>query len=179
MARLTAANALTAGRLLCAPILALCIADQRWPLAAGLFALAAVSDALDGPLARRYQQASSWGGLFDHATDAVFVTLGLAAFAWLGQITPLLPVLIAASFAQYALDSGAPKGRALRASWLGRCNGIAYYVLLGFLIGQPALSLPLIPAPVLSLIAWLLVVTSLASMADRFIASRRAGSDAD
>ena len=42
----------------------------------------------------------------------------------------VLPGLVAAAFVQYTLDSRALAGQRLRASALGRWNGIAYFVLL-------------------------------------------------
>ncbi len=42
---------------------------------------------------------------FDHVTDFIFVTSGLAGLAIAGNISPLLPVLIAVAFSQYVLDS--------------------------------------------------------------------------
>ena len=118
-----------------------------WPIgsvkgaAAVLFVLAVATDFADGALARRRGVTSRLGGLFDHATDALFVTLGLSALAARGELTPILPLLVALAFTQYALDSRVVEGRALRASPLGRWNGIAYYVLLGIPVVRDALGL--------------------------------------
>ena len=118
-------------RLLAAPLLAAAILQQEFVLASSLLALAVVTDLLDGRVARRYGEVSPLGGLLDHATDATFVSIGLAALAWQGVVPGPLPVLVAAAFIQYTLDSRALQGSALRASALGRANGIAYFVILG------------------------------------------------
>ncbi len=134
---LTRANALSAVRLAVAPALAAAIASQHRLTAAALLALAIATDFADGAVARRYGEASPLGGLVDHATDAALVVLGLAALATRGEAPRLLAPLVAAAFAQYVLDSRTLVGRPLRASRLGRWNGIAYYVLVSVPVVRP------------------------------------------
>jgi cardiolipin synthase len=164
---LTWANGVTAVRALLAAPSAILVLDQRWTAAALLFSLAVLSDLLDGALARRLRQATPLGALADHATDAFYVTLVLAALAQLGHVNWLLPLLVAAAFVQYAADSDALRGRALRASWLGRSNGIAYFALAAVAIYGHALALPWPDRLSLDALAWLLVASTLVSMADR------------
>lgn len=171
---LTWANALTAGRALLALPCAWLVAGRHWPFAALLLSLAILSDLLDGVLARRLGQSSSLGALLDHATDAAFVALLLAALSRLGYVPWLLPVLVAASFLQYVLDSRAHQGRPLRSSWLGRSNGIGYFVLAVMAVYRNALDLLWPPDALLEALAWLLVLSTLASMLDRFRAWRTA-----
>ena len=163
----TRANALTAIRLVAAPAMfaAIC-AGEAW-IATALFALAVATDFADGWIARRYGEESALGGLVDHAVDAVFVTSGCAALASLGVLPALLPALIAVAFVQYAVDSRAGIARSLRASWLGRWNGIAYYVLLGVPVVRDALGLGWPADPVIRGVGWALVLSTLLSMADR------------
>ena len=164
---LTRANALTFFRLFAAPLLVLAIrAEAVWVAVAVLF-LAIASDFADGFVARRYGEVSGLGRLFDHATDAIFVTAGTAALAYQGILPALLPTLIAASFLQYALDSGVSESRGPRPSALGRGNGIAYYGIIAVPIVRDALNLGW-PGPmgVLAL-GWVLVGSTLVSMASR------------
>ncbi len=139
-----------------------------WLWAAVLFTIAVVTDVYDGKLARRLQQTSPLGGLFDHATDALFVTLGCWALAHISLINSILPWLIPAAFVQYMLDSKALSGVALRMSAIGRSNGVAYYVLLGTGIGAELLGWTWLRWPI-AVFGWVLVVTTLASMLDRAI----------
>jgi len=156
-----------------APLLALAIWEGRAGLAHALFWLAVGTDLLDGRVARRYGEATPFGGLLDHATDATFVSAGLLAVAWSGEISIWLPVLVVASFVQYTLDSRALVGRPLRASMLGRWNGIAYFVLLGIPVIRDGLGLGWPPASWVAAIGWALVLTTLVSMTDRILAFRR------
>lgn len=162
----TWANLLTALRLASIGPCAYGAWTENWWLAAFCFTLAAISDFFDGWLARKYQQASSFGGLFDHATDAAFVTLVLAALS--GPAVPwILPVLIPLAFGQYLLDSRALGGHKLRTSWLGRNNGIAYFVLAGIPIIRNAFGLSWPNDFSVGLFGWLLVATTGISMIDR------------
>jgi len=166
----TRANALSLLRLAVAPALAAAIVAGRAELATALFALAVATDFADGAVARRYGEASPLGGLIDHAIDATFCVLGLAAHAAAGVVPWALPLLVAAAFAQYVVDSRSLAGRALRASRLGRWNGIAYYVAVAVPIVRDTLGWSW-PGP--SLVWWLaagLVATTLVSMGDRALA---------
>ncbi len=84
---MTAATALTIARLAMAPIFCafLLREDARslvW--AAGLFALAALTDKVDGWLARRTGTVTTVGRALDPLADKLLVALGLLAFVKLG-----------------------------------------------------------------------------------------------
>lgn len=169
MNKLTLPNLLSALR----PVLALPSAwftwQQQWIVAATILIVAVATDFLDGWLARRTDQVSDFGGLLDHASDAVFVTATLAGLAGLGLVPMALPFLVAIAFIQYVLDSNALAGRPLRASRLGRYNGIAYFVLAGFPILQSALQIILVPMGWFYWIGWLLIASTIVSISDRLM----------
>jgi phosphatidylglycerophosphate synthase len=168
----TRANALTLLRLALAPGLVAAILGDAAGIGVAIFALAVATDVADGRVARGRAEASPFGGALDHAVDAVFVTAGAAALAAQGALPALLPALVAAAFLQYALDSRTREG-ALRASRLGRWNGIAYYAIVAVPLVRDALGLGW-PAPrLVRLLGWLLVASTAASMADRFRLARR------
>ncbi len=167
MQLITWANLLTIGRLLAILPCTWAILSDQWPIAAVLFTLAVISDFLDGPLARRYGQASAFGGLLDHATDALFVSTCLAALAWTGYVNAWLPGFVVLAFSQYMLDSKALAGQILRTNWLGRNNGIGYYVLVGIPVVRNALELSWPSDRVIELLAWLLLATTAISMLER------------
>ena len=138
---------------------------DRGPLAVYL-AVALATDYFDGVVARRYGTASAGGQLFDHATDCFFVTTCLTGAALGGHVPLLLPVLIAVAFLQYAIDSYLlHRERQLRMSALGRWNGVLYFVPVGGVI-LADLGLAWL-APLMPAVAWLLVASTLASIADR------------
>ena len=131
------ANLLTAIRLLLVIPVALAIANAQlmtsWLLLA-LLLIAIASDYFDGKLARALHIASARGMLFDHGTDFVFVTTALFALSTIDLAPLLLPLLIVVAFAQYVLDSYFLfKQKQLRMSFLGRWNGVLYFVPIVFL----------------------------------------------
>jgi len=163
----TPANALTGIRLAAAPALAVAIGHDAAATAAALFTLAVATDLADGPLARRRGEVSPLGGLLDHASDALLCTCGLAALAARGVLTPLLPLLVALAFLQYTWDSRVVRGHSLRASPLGRWNGVAYYVMVGIPVVRDALGVAWPGAGLVAALAWALVASTLVSMAQR------------
>ena len=175
---LTWANGLTASRLLAAPLLAVAILREAQGMALLIFVAAVLTDLLDGLVARRFGQASSLGGVLDHATDAAFVTAGTGALGCAGEVPQILPWLIAAAFLQYVLDSRVAVGGSLRPSLLGRWNGVAYFVLLGIPVVRDGLGLNWPGAPVVNALGWALVATTLLSMAQRLRAGLRPDSHA-
>ena len=160
------ANLLTFLRLLLAPILVWLILSTHWWTAALVLFVAIISDIFDGKIARKMSQATAFGGLFDHATDAIFVSSAAWALAQLGFINGFLWILILLAFAQYTLDSKALSGQSLRSSKLGRYNGIAYFVLICVGVGLQCLTLQILN-PILHWAALALIATSLVSMGDR------------
>lgn len=145
-----------------------------------MLAVAIASDYLDGPVARRTGTASLRGMLFDHTTDCLFVTGGLTGAALAGTITPILPALIPFAFGQYVIDSYVwSRRRQLRVSFLGRWNGIFYFVPI-VLITMARLPVPPRFASFLDhsagALGYLLAASTVASMIDRATTPIRPGS---
>jgi len=169
------ANALTAVRLILVLPFAYFMAkgDKHSAiLALVVWSVALLTDFLDGPIARRRGTVTPLSGTFDHTSDFLFVTSGLFAGALRGAFPWILPVLITAAFAQYVIDSYWIHRQAkLRGSKLGRYNGILYFVptcmeiviRLGLRFLQP----------LLIVLVWLLVFSTLVSMGQRFFMFRR------
>jgi phosphatidylglycerophosphate synthase len=148
-----------------------------WLLVA-LVTVAIVTDVYDGPAARAAGTASPGGMLFDHTTDFLFVTSGLAGAAVAGLVPAVLPALIVVAFSQYVLDSYfLHRQKQLRMSVLGRWNGILYFVPLVQIAISRMGGLPALPGLAAALVrpcATVLVATTLLSIADRAMAPRRA-----
>lgn len=112
-----------------------------WPLVA--FALAAASDYVDGPLARRAGAPSRHGTLVDSVADVVFVLVGTTAGAVTGRLSWAVPVAIAGSATPYLVATlrrtrahdDAPRAY----SAVGHAAGVCNYALVGLLAGSVAL----------------------------------------
>ena len=171
------ANLLTAIRLLLVIPVAMAIANpalfSSWLLLA-LIVIAIASDYFDGKVARALNTASPRGMLFDHGTDFIFVTTALFALSSIGLSSILLPLLIVVAFSQYVLDSYYLfKQKQLRMSFLGRWNGILYFLpivlvatsrLSAFEHSQQGFNLAIV------YFNYALAVSTLASIVDRAIA---------
>jgi phosphatidylglycerophosphate synthase len=170
------ANVLTVVRLLLVLPFAFLMAsgDVRSAWFAAIAMVVAIgTDLLDGPIARRTGTVSAVGGTLDHTSDFLFVTCGLFGGAVRGAFPWVLPILITAAFAQYFVDSYfVHRQRALRGSRLGRYNGILYFVPL-CMDTLVRLGLDVLQ-PLLTLLVWLLVVSTLVSMGQRLASTRRA-----
>jgi phosphatidylglycerophosphate synthase len=162
------ANAISAGRIALTPLVAWAVLTGHPSLALSGLALVITSDLLDGLVARRRRQVTPFGRLLDHGADALFVTVLAGVGAHLGLLPTAFAPIIALAFLQYALDSRILRQRTLRPSRLGRINGIAHYVIVAAAI-VVQLHLPDVPVAraVVMASGWLLVATSVASIAER------------
>jgi phosphatidylglycerophosphate synthase len=102
---------------------------------------AAATDFTDGRVARRMAAVSARGKWLDSVADVVFVLSALGCFTAAGAIAVYIPILIAISFGQYAIDSMlmAP-GRGPIRSRLGHYGGVINYALVIALAVTPPLS---------------------------------------
>lgn len=136
-----AANLLSASRFVLAAMwLAAFVHGYKGPEVLGPIALAAaLSDFADGRVARKTRSAGQFGRWLDSVADIAFVLTALACEAQAGAIPAYIPVLIAVSFAQYAIDSIVISGSSTPVkSRLGHLGGIvnfALVILLAFASG--------------------------------------------
>lgn len=86
-------NAITLLRLLLVPVIAVLLAEERYAAAFVVFAIGAVSDGVDGLLARRLKAESQIGLMLDPVADKLFVMTTAFVLAWQG----LLPWWMAAA----------------------------------------------------------------------------------
>jgi len=169
------ADGLSVGRLLLAAALPWALVRGGWP-APLLFALAAASDYVDGPLARRAARASSYGGVLDNVADVAFVLAGTGTAAWFGLVSWATPAAIACSSGSYALASlrlsrrtEAPR---LARSRLGHWAGVCNYACVGVVVARDWVAGPLVAA-----VGWGTAAVNLAAVANRFVARRPDGGE--
>ncbi len=81
------ANLITIARLLLVPVIVWLLISEAYPVALGLFGLAALSDAADGWLARRLNALSELGRYLDPLADKVML---VSSYATLG-VTHVIP----------------------------------------------------------------------------------------
>lgn len=139
-------NGLSALRFALAAIwIALAAHRHQGRMAFAIVALvAAGSDFIDGRIARRLGVESGSGRWLDAIADVTFVMAALLSEAAAGAIPFYIPILIALSFSQYAIDSVVLGGRAARPvrSRLGHWGGIINYAIVIALAIAPPPALP-------------------------------------
>ncbi|MEO8603710.1 MAG: CDP-alcohol phosphatidyltransferase family protein [bacterium] len=148
---MNAANLVTLARIGLTPLFVLAVwrdahGGAGWP-AAAIFTAVALSDFVDGRVARRLGVASRLGRVLDHGADIGFLLAALATYVAVGLAPWWVPASIAASFAVYVGDSlrASAARPQLLGSRLGHLGGIANYVIVGVLVGNHTLGLGWIP----------------------------------
>jgi phosphatidylglycerophosphate synthase len=128
--------------------------------------LAAGSDFIDGRIARRLGVASGSGRWLDGIADVTFVLAALFCEAAAGAIPYYIPILIALSFSQYAIDSALIAERASGPvkSRLGHWGGIINYALVITLAIAPP---PALPGMLVRALAPVIGLFYLAAMSER------------
>ncbi|KAK2811425.1 hypothetical protein FQN49_008456, partial [Arthroderma sp. PD_2] len=92
----TIPNILTASRLVVAPIIGYCILNGDHNLALSLFTYAAVTDLVDGYIARKWNQQTVVGTVIDPMADKFLMTIGVVCLAMKAAIPMWLAGLILA-----------------------------------------------------------------------------------
>lgn len=134
-------NLLTIFRILLVPLLVVVLLTkfpEKELVGLGLFLLAAVTDFLDGFIARRSRQVTRLGKLLDPAADKVLVS---AAFISLVEMNPaatpawMVVVIVGREFAVGALRSfAAAEQVVIAADWSGKVKTVAQIVAISLLI---------------------------------------------
>ncbi len=86
-------NHLTILRIILIPIVLYFFWVENWPWALGLFLFAALTDAMDGSLARTRKQITLWGTLADPVADKLLIGSAVVLFV-AREIHPLFAVVI-------------------------------------------------------------------------------------
>ncbi len=139
-------NLLTYARIAAVPVVVGCLLLEghawRW-IALGLYALAAITDYVDGYLARAWGQQSPLGRMLDPIADKLLVASCLLAFAATGMLTGVSFWAAVVILCREILVSGLREFLAeLRVSVpvtrLAKWKTAAQLVAVGFLIAGPA-----------------------------------------
>ena len=118
-------NVLTVIRILLVPVLVVALLDATpngsW-LAAGVFATAALTDGLDGYLARARQSITNFGKVMDPIADKLLIAAALISLVSLDRLAAWVAmVIIAREFAVSGLRIAAgAQGVVIPASYLGK-----------------------------------------------------------
>lgn len=178
---MNAANRITVLRILLIPVfmvfLLTNVSHGAW-YAAAVFAIAALTDSIDGYVARSYKQVTVMGQFLDPLADKLLVSAALVALVGLGKLSAWIAILIISrEFAVSGLRLVAmAEGRVIKASGLGKVKTIAQVIAIIAWIILPEIKAA---APVRASLDWLAiglmtaaVALTLASFFDYFVKAR-------
>ena len=165
-------NALTVLRILLVPVVVVALLDETPngdAIAAGVFALAALTDTLDGYIARHRDAVTNFGKLMDPIADKLLIAAALIALVSLDRLAAWIAmVIIAREFAVTGLRLVAvEQGVVIQASWLGKVKTILQVAAIICLIAFH-------PAPLsVDLLVYAAVAMTVISGIDYFFGFRR------
>ncbi|MCQ8896199.1 CDP-diacylglycerol--glycerol-3-phosphate 3-phosphatidyltransferase [Limnobacter humi] len=118
---------------------------QNW-VGAWIFIVAAITDAFDGYLARRWNQTSAFGAFLDPVADKLMVGAALIILVDLGRIGPFIALIIIgreitiSALREWMASIGARNSVAV--NWLGKLKTIAQMVAIPMLlVNEPVLGI--------------------------------------
>jgi len=139
-------NVITLGRLLCVPLAIWLVLSDDLGAAFWLFVAAGLSDAIDGFIAKRFDQRSRLGALLDPIADkallvSMYVTLGVAGHLpnWLVILVVFRDVLIVGGFLLVMALAHAMRWEPLFVSKLNTALQIA---LIAVVLGRLGIGVP-------------------------------------
>ena len=165
-------NVLTVLRILAVPVIVVALLDETPngdALAAIVFALAALTDGLDGYIARSRDAVTTFGKLMDPLADKLLIVASLVSLVSLGRLAAWVAmVIIARELAVTGLRAvAAEQGVVISASWLGKLKTILQVAAVFALILWE-------PAPLgVDLLVYAAVAMTVISGADYFFGLRR------
>ncbi|HSF02510.1 MAG TPA: CDP-diacylglycerol--glycerol-3-phosphate 3-phosphatidyltransferase, partial [Solirubrobacterales bacterium] len=165
-------NVLTLLRVLAVPVIVVALLGETPngdALAAGVFALAALTDGLDGYIARRRHDVTTFGKLMDPLADKVLIIAALVSLVSLGRRAAWVAmVIIARELAVTGLRTvAAEQGVVIAASWLGKLKtALQVAAVFALIIWNPA-------PPAVDVLVYVAVATTVISGADYFFGLRR------
>ena len=98
------------------------VVDIKYPIAGVLFIIAALTDMIDGKLARKTNQVTDLGKMLDAIADKVLVNTILVALSASGFVHPIIPIVVI--FRDEVVNSikmvSGNKGKVVAASKMGK-----------------------------------------------------------
>ncbi len=165
-------NALTLLRILAVPVVVVALLGETPngdELAAAVFALAALTDGLDGYFARSRGAITTFGKLMDPLADKLLITAALVSLVSLDRLQAWVAmVIIAREIAVTGLRAiAAERGVVIAASWMGKLKTVLQIAAIFALIATN-------PAPTwVDILLYVAVAVTLISGADYFLGIRR------
>lgn len=144
---MTIPNIITIIRLILVPIVIVALTQQAWVLAFAIFAIAGISDAVDGAIARRFHMKSELGAYLDPLADkallvSIYVTLSITGVlpVWLAiLVVSRDAMIVSAILLSWLMD----KPIAINPLLVSKLNTTAQIAFAGLILGANAFAISL------------------------------------
>ncbi|MBB4001054.1 MAG: CDP-alcohol phosphatidyltransferase family protein [Aurantimonas endophytica] len=146
---MTIPNFISIARLLAVPVLVWALVDSRPGLAFLIFILAGLSDAVDGAIARRFNQQSALGAYLDPIADKALLITIFVGLGMLGELPTWLAIAVVSRdlliMAAVVLSFMMGRPITVRPLLVSKLTTLAQLLLAGFALAEPVFHLPLAP----------------------------------
>ena len=170
------ANKLTIARIFLVPVFMIVLLNKinyGMYIAAAIFTVAAITDTLDGYIARSRNQITKLGKFMDPLADKLLVTAALVSLVQMGKLSAWIVVVIISR--EYTISIlravAASEGIVIAASWWGKLKTLAQIIaIISILINNFPFNLINIPFSTIAL--WLAVALTIISGVDYLYLNR-------
>ncbi|MBN8942320.1 MAG: CDP-alcohol phosphatidyltransferase family protein [Rhizobiales bacterium] len=158
-------NLLTILRILLVPVVVWAISQGQMGVALGIFVFAGVTDAVDGYIAKRFNQQTELGAYLDPVADKTLIVSIYVSLAIFGFIPPWVVILVVSRdfmiVGGVLLSTLLDKPLAIQPLFVSKANTVAQIVFAALVLAAQGLGLNLGVA--IALVMWTVAVLTLAS----------------
>jgi len=170
------ANKLTIFRIFLVPVFMIFLLNKipyGVSIAAGVFIIAAITDTLDGYIARKRNEITNFGKFMDPLADKLLVSAALISLVQMGKLSAwIVVVIIAREFTISILRAvAAAEGIVIAASWWGKAKTITQIIaIIAILLDN--FPFKYINVPFDMIMMWISVIFTIASGIDYIIINK-------
>ncbi|NNM73329.1 CDP-alcohol phosphatidyltransferase family protein [Enterovirga aerilata] len=139
---MTIPNLITILRLVLVPVVVVMINQGQWAAAFGIFALAGISDAVDGFIARRFDMRTEFGAYIDPLADKALLVSIYAALSLVNVLPAWITIIVVSRdlmiFAAILVSRLMEKPMAIRPLLISKLNTAAQIAFAGLVLAAMA-----------------------------------------
>ena len=178
-----APNLLTLLRIFLAPFLIVAVLERRFELAFALFLVAAITDAMDGLLARWLSQRTMLGQYLDPVADKLMLSSLFLVLTWMGILEPRVAILVFGRDIGMLLTAvilyATTNLRDFHPSLLGKANSFSQVVAIGLVLLDLIYTRPWVSAARVVMLDATIFLTVASGFHYAWVASQRIGQLSD
>lgn len=127
-------NYITIARFFLIPVFIFLMLEKEYGFALIVFALAGITDAIDGYIARKYNMITKLGKILDPLADKLVLFTGLVMIAVEGLVPNVTLIIVVIACKELLMGLGSfllyKKGFVVSANWYGKISTIIFYAAI-------------------------------------------------